>query len=548
MFKSLRWRLQVWHAIVLLTVLTSFGGIVHSLHWQTRLQQVDAELDRSAGLVVSQMRRLLPRSQGFRPGGRRQRRAEGVNPDAEAVPGSDSNVAAVPARTDVPRNETESGKPPSDPPDPPRRERPFPDPGPLPEEFQQMFDGDDESSLYYAIWGGKGDLLQKSKLAPLIDFPNLHVGSDGFPLRSARSRPGDHIYREVIHAGMFDINILVGRSLENDLAAHHRSGLWLIAAGTVILAAGVLGGGWLSARAIRPIADMTTTAESISAQNLSQRIDVTETASELGKLATVLNGTFDRLQAAFERQSQFTADASHEIRTPLSVIAAHTELALSRPRSNDDYRGTIETCRRASQRMKSLIDALLVLARFDSGTPSLKEDRLDLEPMLRDCAELVAPLAVERKIQIECRANSCHVRGDWDRLSQVVTNLLTNAIRYNVEGGRVQIATCTEATNAVISVIDTGVGIAADQLPLIFDRFYQVDKARSRAEGSSGLGLSICKTIVEAHGGTISATSELGVGTTVEVRLPFADEPKRVGETTSNEEELASVAADPQIE
>ena len=546
MFKSLRWRLQVWHAIVLLVVLTSFGGIVHNLHWQTRLQQIDAELDRTSGAVLSQMRRLLPMSR-FWPGGRRARRPEnsrpgdsrpdrprpdfarpdgarpdGSSPENEIGQRTQANVAAVPAPPEMPRDEASTETParfPSPGPPPPRRDRSFGDPGPLPEEFQQLFQGDEESRLYFAIWNAEGELLQSSESAPVIDYPNLHIGKDGLPIRTVRSRLGGHIYREVIHAGMFDMNLLVGRSLERDLAAHHRSGLLLAASGLVILAAGVLGGGWLSSRAIRPIAEMTATAESISAQNFSERINAKDTDSELGKLATVLNGTFDRLQAAFERQSQFTADASHELRTPLSVITTHTELALSRPRSNEEYRGTIETCQRASLRMKSLIDSLLVLARFDSGVQSLKTDRLDLGPLIRDCVELVEPLASDRNVDIEYHMASCYVAGDRDRLSQVVTNLLTNAIRYNVEGGHVSVASRTDSGTAFISVTDTGIGIDGDQLSRIFDRFYQVDKARSRAEGSSGLGLSICKTIVEAHGGTIAATSSPGKGTTIEVRI-----------------------------
>ena len=552
MFKSLRWRLQVWHALVLLIVLISFGGLVHSLHWQTRLQQIDAELDRTAGVVMSQLRRLVPRPAGFRPGGRRPRRNDEPNREVNLGPRVEPTlVAGQPTLVTIagqptlvtiagqtgpepvlnatqPANSPAAPVPvsPVDPEgqEPPRRDR-FPlDPGPLPEEFQQLFHGEEESRLYFVIWGGNGDLLQKSESAPEIAYPNQHITAEGLPVRTVRSRPSNAIYREVIHAGMFDLNLLVGRSLEKDLAAHHRSGLLLAASGLVVLAAGVLGGGWVTARAVRPIAGMTATAESISAQNLSERINIKETDSELGQLATVLNGTFDRLQAAFERQSQFTADASHELRTPLSVIAAHTELALSRPRSNEDYRAAIETCRRASQRMKSLIDALLVLARFDAGTPSLKQAPFDIEPLLRDCAELVEPLAAAKQVQIHCEATPCKVCGDWDRLSQVITNLLTNSIRYNREGGQVQITTRTEGLQAVISVMDTGVGIAEDQLAQIFDRFYQVDKARSRAEGSCGLGLSICKTIVEAHGGTIVAKSQFDVGTTIEVRLPLAVE------------------------
>ncbi|HEY0981685.1 ATP-binding protein [Schlesneria sp.] len=563
MFKSLRWRLQVWHAIVLLTVLTSFGGIVHSLHWQTRLQQIDAELDRTGGLVLSQLRRLLPRPSGGWQGGRRP-----PSPvDRPAEPRDEGNSGSLPAGATNPDPavaanvaKVQDGVPPSattqsdssprgagtepavSPPPSPRRERNFPDPGPLPEEFQQLFQGTEDSRLYFVIWGGNGDLLQKSEGAPDIPYPDLHVGSDGLPRWAFRTRPGDHhLYREVVHAGMWNMNLLVGRSLKNDIIAHHRAGLLLAVAGLVILAGGVLGGGWLSARAILPISAMTATAESISAQNLSQRIDVQETDSELGQLASVLNRTFDRLQGAFERQSQFTADASHELRTPLSVISAHTELALCRPRSSEDYRAALETCRRAAQRMRSLIDSLLLLARFDSGTPSIKIERIDLDPLLRDCVEMVETLAMERNIHIECLSTSCFVRGDLDRLSQVFTNLLTNAIRYNVEGGCVRLTTRSEQEWEVISVIDSGVGIAGDQLSRIFDRFYQVDKARSRAEGSSGLGLSICKTIVDAHGGTIRAISQVGAGTTIEVRLPRILEPAALSRTTNHECEEALV-------
>lgn len=306
MFKSLRWRLQVWHAIVLLTVLTSFGGIVHSLHWQTRLQQIDAELDRTGGLVLSQLRRLLPRPANGWPPGRRAGPPRPDEPKAAAEPGvRPTSIADVrPARPDVAASNTEVAAPvvppeqlsastaprENPPPPPPRRDRPFPDPGPLPEEFQQLFQGEEDSRLYFVIWAGNGDLLQKSEGAPEIRYPDLHVGADGLPRWTFRTRPGNHnIYREVIHVGMWDINLLVGRSLKKDIIAHHRAGMMLAATGLVILAGGVLGGGWLSARAIRPISAMTATAESISAQNLSQRIDIEETDSELGQLATVLN-------------------------------------------------------------------------------------------------------------------------------------------------------------------------------------------------------------------------------------------------------------------
>lgn len=541
MFKSLRWRLQVWHAVVLLTVLSSFGAIVHRLHWQTRLQQTDAELHRTINLVHSQRFRLLPRPV------RRQRRPDAPN-ENEAAPKADQkvdpDVVAKPNPIVVPEAE----------PDKAPRQAEVVNRMPqnqLPVEFEQLFHGDEDSRFYFIIWGKNGDLLQRSEFAPSVDYPNVHVLADGVPVRVPRDRKDKYLCREIVAAFPIprmpgdksptsDLNILVGRSLEKDLAAQNQSGLLLVLTGLVILAAGVLGGGWLAARAIRSIDAMTGAAEAISAQNLSQRINVKELDNELGKLAKVLNQTFDRLQSAFERQSQFTADASHELRTPLSVISTHTELALARSRSSEDYRVALETCQRASQRMRSLIEALLLLARFEAGTPLLKHERVDLAALVRDCVELVEPLATNKSLSLSCRVVPCQVKGDWDRLAQVVTNLLTNSIRYNVEGGKIEATTRIDRDMAVISIRDTGVGIAASELPRIFDRFYQVDKVRGQAEGSCGLGLSICKTIVESHGGTIRATSQPGVGTTMEVRLLLADATPVVESAASSGELLVS--------
>jgi heavy metal sensor kinase len=390
----------------------------------------------------------------------------------------------------------------------------------LPEEFLQLFQGEEESRPYFVIWDRAGKQLQKSETAPTIEYPNIHIGRDDIPVREVRLRDG---YREVIHAIRFDICVLVGRSIQPDVAEHHRSGALLALAGLGVLAAGLVGGWWLSSRAIRPIAVMTATADAISIRNLSERIDVRETDTELGELATVLNRTFDRLQAAFEQQSRFTADASHELRTPLSAILMNTELALSRQRSPEEYRTALETCRRASQRMKSLIECLLALARFDSGNSALDPRELDLEPVVQDCVDLMRPLADERHISINRMTVPTTVRGDHDRIAQVLTNLLSNAIRYNRDGGEVKLGVGAENGHAVITVSDTGIGIAPDELPHIFDRFYRADKSRSRADGGSGLGLAICKTIVDAHGGTITARSEPERGTTIEVRLPRSE-------------------------
>jgi two-component system OmpR family sensor kinase len=259
----------------------------------------------------------------------------------------------------------------------------------------------------------------------------------------------------------------------------------------------------------------------ISASQLSRRIDVKETQSELGSLAQTLNQTFDRLEAAFQRQVQFTADASHELRTPLSIIYTHTEWALTRQRNESEYRQAIEACARASARMKTLVESLMVLARADAGKLDLRYENLDLSQSVRECAALLSPLADEKKVKINLDLQSVSIQADQNRVLQLITNLLSNAIRYNRPGGSVTISLSTEENAAVLKVIDTGVGIAPEHQPMVFERFFRADKARSRESGGSGLGLAICDSIVQALGGRIHFVSHPSDGTTFIVHLPL---------------------------
>ncbi len=265
---------------------------------------------------------------------------------------------------------------------------------------------------------------------------------------------------------------------------------------------------------------MSAAARSISAADLSRRIDVDETESELGALAATLNETFDRLEAAWQRQVSFTADASHELRTPVSVIHSQAEHALARPRSVEEYRESLEACLRAAKRMKSLVESLLVLARCDAGRLDLARERVDLAETARQGAALLEPLAQERRVALETALAPAVVQADAARLAQVVTNLVANAIRYNKEGGKVVLRTAVEGGDAVLSVSDTGIGIPEEDRPHVFARFYRADAARSNENGGgTGLGLAICRSIVEAHGGSIAFTSPPGEGTTFTVRL-----------------------------
>jgi two-component system, OmpR family, sensor kinase len=305
-----------------------------------------------------------------------------------------------------------------------------------------------------------------------------------------------------------------------DLAAMHQLALWLFAAGISVLALGMAGGWWSAGRAIRPIEAISATAIKIAGGDLSQRINASDTDSELGRLAEVLNSTFARLEAAFANQVRFTADASHELRTPVSVILSQTQTSLSRDREGGEYRETLQACQRAAQRMRRLIESLLELARLDAGQEPMKQEPFDLGRVARESVELVRPLAAERHVELRCELAVVQCMGDAERFGQVVTNLLSNAIHFNREHGEVRVLVKGDKEGACLTVTDTGVGIPPEDIPHIFERFYRVDKSRSRIQGKTGLGLAICKALVEAHSGSIQVRSQPGFGTTFEVRLP----------------------------
>ena len=259
---------------------------------------------------------------------------------------------------------------------------------------------------------------------------------------------------------------MLGCSFAHEMKELHRTALKLAGFGAVILFFGLAGGWWLVGRAIRPIADISATAAKISAGDLSQRINVAEAESELGQLAAVLNSTFARLETAFAQQQQFTADAAHELRTPVSVMLTQTQTALNRERSAAEYRETLEACQRAAQRMRKLIESLLELARLDAGQEPMKRMKFDLSQMAWNCVELVRPLAAERGIEIHCDLLPVEAHGDAERLAQVVTNLLANAIQYNKPNGEVRISAKLQGSMILLAVSDTGPGISVKSVSL----------------------------------------------------------------------------------
>jgi heavy metal sensor kinase len=297
--------------------------------------------------------------------------------------------------------------------------------------------------------------------------------------------------------------------------------LILVTAYPVTLAVASLGGIFLASRALSPIDELTGLARRISAEDLSQRLNLRLPDDEVGRLARTFDEMIARLEDAFRRQRQFTADASHELRTPLTAIKGQVEVALTRPRQPDAYREVLQNVNEQVDRLIRLVGSLLTLARADAGQIPVAVEAVDLHDLVGAAVEQVQPAAQQRDIELVLTTGApVTLRADEDLLLQLLLNLLDNAIKYTPSGGRVTAGWSTDSTQVELWVRDTGAGIAPEHLPHIFDRFYRADKARSRAEGGVGLGLSICRWIAEAHGGSISAESEPDRGSTFTARLP----------------------------
>lgn len=373
---------------------------------------------------------------------------------------------------------------------------------------------DCETPPYFVIWRRDGSILRSEGKASVTGL-DLQAGPAG-EQRSVRE--GNR--RSILIRGPGQTTILVGRSIEKEQAALYRLGGQILLIGILTLGLGLMGGYWLASRAVAPLASMSETAASITASNLSRRLETKKLDIELDRLATILNSMLDRLEAAFRQQIQFTSDASHELRTPLAVILNHLEMALSRERSKEEYRDTLQVCYRAAERMKGLTESLLTLARADSGKLELRRRNVDLRMIAEECVTLLQPLARSKNIKLTVIGRETEAEVDADRFAQVITNLVNNAIAYSHQGGTVTVEVSGEKGTARLVVRDTGVGIDEGHRSHLFDRFYRADASRSGASGGTGLGLAISKSIVEAHGGTIEVESTPGVGTTVNCHLP----------------------------
>ena len=346
----------------------------------------------------------------------------------------------------------------------------------------------------------------------------------GRPWRAAIEGQAFLLVRRNVKVEGTTYDVTVGVAIGDYDRTLTRASLLLFATAPLFLALAALGGYWMSRRALDPVDQMTKAARNIGAQDLAKRLDVPPTRDELARLAETLNDMLGRLEAAFRKITQFTADASHELRTPVAVMRTGAEIALRKPRSEAEYRETLSQILDEADNVSRLIETLLVVARADSEG-QLQMERADLGTILAEACEKSKLLAEEKGVAVTRNGATAPVwvQCNASSLKRLFLIVLDNAVKYTPAGGKIDIKLASTDGFAVAEIRDTGIGISSDDMPHIFDRFYRADRARTREPGGAGLGLAIGKWIAHAHGGEIRVASEIAKGSSFEVCIPLSN-------------------------
>jgi len=326
--------------------------------------------------------------------------------------------------------------------------------------------------------------------------------------------------------------IVVGAATESADDAVSRLVLVMLLTGAVVLVAAGTGGWLLVGRALVPMTEMTSTAASVNMDRLDERVNVPPGNDELAALAVTFNKMLDRLEAGVGDKRRLVADASHELQTPLAVMRTELDVSLASPGLTPESVAVLESAREETDRMTRIVRNLLTLARFDEGTIKLLRKPINMLALVTDSVATLSGLAAEREVEVTVGGDDIVVLADPEYVRLVVVNLLENAVKHSDVGTSVIVTIESVGDEARISVTDTGPGIPEEDQPHVFDRFYRIDRARSKARGGSGLGLAISKEIVEAHEGRVELKSRVGEGSTFRVVLPIvpvAARPKRYG-------------------
>jgi len=388
--------------------------------------------------------------------------------------------------------------------------------------------------VFFQIRRPDGTTVKKSESLGGSELP-IHPGGDrtvfetallnGVPVRvvnyrmtadDALGNGKGHIAKDP-RAGL---TIQCAEDIRDQMSVLKRYRIILIASIAFIMIISASGGLLVAGKALAPVKDISDAVSRISEANLSERIGTENIPEELKVLASSFNRTLDSLDMAFRRQKQFAADASHEIKVPLSVILSHSEIMLRRERTPEEYKDAFKAVTEAAKMMSEMARKLLASARLSGDKTELRLEDIDSVSLVSEAAGLLAPVAARAGIRVNGPERvDARVRGDRTMLMELFLNLVDNSIKYNVPGGSVDISVRKEADSIVTEIKDTGIGIPEKDLGRVFDRFYRVDKSRSRDTGGAGLGLSICDLIVKLHGGRIDIKSIPGSGTAVSVYL-----------------------------
>ncbi|HYV20902.1 MAG TPA: ATP-binding protein [Verrucomicrobiae bacterium] len=354
-----------------------------------------------------------------------------------------------------------------------------------------------------------------------VDVTRSPVASGRTVLASIDRGPEGTYHIASLSRETFEIRVGVTAEGVRRVLANTRRILFLMAP---VMAAVAAAGGWLMARrALRPIDQIVALAARRNARNLDERIPEPEIDDEVGRLIRTLNDTADRMTALLRRVAQFSANVAHELKTPLTILRGEAELAVGAPHSPEESQRLAQTFLEESVRLSGIVDDLLTLAQEDPARVAIDRRPVRIEDLIEDLREDAGILAQEKGLHVTVEENTpATVIGDAARLRRLFRSLLSNAVKYSDAGGAIGIRSRRDGASVQVSIRDSGIGIPAESLPRIFDRFYRAEPARSRDGSGAGLGLSLARWVAEAHGGSIGVESTLGQGSTFTVTLPLA--------------------------
>lgn len=407
------------------------------------------------------------------------------------------------------------------------------------EVLQRKAESHESRGWFTQILTEDGQTVWRSDLCPdtIASYPPTSTDRDEVVVQVADWR---YLRRRLRRPDDSPLRIRIGMStlsVDSSVDAFVRL---LIPVGLALAILTPIAGYWLAVRATKPVDDILRTAARLRPTRLSDRLAVRGTGDELDRLAATINTLLDQVADHVESQERFVADAAHELRGPLTAVRSSLEVALSQDRQSWEYRETLAEVLEETNQLSKLANDMLLLAESTDSSITIRTTVVDLAELARRTVAMFAGVAEERGVSIDApAATSVFVAADAGKLRRLIGNLLDNAVRFTPSGGHASVGVDRDPATgeAVLTVSDTGHGIGPDDLPRIFDRFYKTDLARSRDDRgrSGGLGLAICKAIVEGHGGRITITSDPGRGTTITCRFPDRQPPKPTDPVVTSE-------------